>query len=124
MPFDLIVIIFDHRSFFCFCLFQTCSSLLCAFLYGTKPPKTYLIKTSKFTSNKTINIQDFVEMAEGHRPRWIDVLSRRQKESNKVRIKPYDSKSSISEVSGMYIRPLDGLDTESARFRDITKKIH
>ena len=32
-----------------------------------------------------LTIQDFVEMAEGHRPRWIDVLSRRQKESNKVR---------------------------------------
>ena len=34
-----------------------------------------------------LNIQDFVEMAEGHRPRWIDVLSRRQKESNKVRLR-------------------------------------
>jgi len=79
------MVIFDHGGHFSvFAFFQTCSSLLCAFLYGTKPPKTYLIKTSKFTSNKTINIQDFVEMAEGHRPRWIDVLSRRQKESNKV----------------------------------------
>merc|ERR1711893_511139 len=32
-------------------------------------------------------LTDFVEMAEGHRPRWIDVLSRRQKESNKSNVK-------------------------------------
>ena len=78
------MVIFDRGQFFCSALFRPAVLFSVPFFMVQNRQKRILSKPQSSPQIK-LNIQDFVEMAEGHRPRWIDVLSRRQKESNKVR---------------------------------------